>query len=81
MYPEIIFFPIFAASSFSSRLAPVYNEVAPVFYIFGQLFGKALEVQVLIISCNFGCMLFNRAVTTSPELNPSLHCTHRPELR
>ncbi len=29
-----------------SRLAPVYNEVAPVITVFGHLFGKALEVQV-----------------------------------
>lgn len=30
----------------SSRLAPVYDEVAPVLSVFGNLFGKALEVQV-----------------------------------
>ena len=38
----------------SSRLAPVYNEVAPVFGVFGRLFGKALEVQVGKI-CDAGC--------------------------
>ena len=30
----------------TSRLAPVYNEVAPMLLVFGQLFGKALQVQV-----------------------------------
>lgn len=30
----------------TSRLAPVYNEVAPVLSVFGALFGKALQVQV-----------------------------------
>lgn len=30
----------------SSRLAPVYAEVAPVLSVFGKLFGKALEAQV-----------------------------------
>lgn len=29
-----------------SRLAPVYEEVAPVVSVFGKLFGKALEAQV-----------------------------------
>jgi hypothetical protein len=29
-----------------SRLAPVYEEVAPVLGVFGRLFGKALEAQV-----------------------------------
>jgi hypothetical protein len=29
-----------------SRLSPVYNEVAPVFAVFGRLFGRALEAQV-----------------------------------
>ena len=38
----------------SSRLAPVYNEVAPVFAIFGQLFGKALEVQVWNFVTTYG---------------------------
>ena len=29
----------------TSRLAPVYNEVAPSVTVFGQLFGKALQAQ------------------------------------
>jgi hypothetical protein len=29
-----------------SRLAPIYEEVAPVLGVFGKLFGKALEAQV-----------------------------------
>lgn len=36
----------------SSRLAPVYNEVAPVITVFGKLFGKALEVQAQIAVVN-----------------------------
>lgn len=36
------------ASLSSSRLAPVYHEVAPVLTVFGLLFGKALEVQARI---------------------------------
>jgi len=36
----------------SSRLAPVYNEVAPVLTVFGRLFGKALEVQARIALIN-----------------------------
>ncbi len=34
------------ASLRSSRLSPIYNEVAPVIGVFGKLFGKALEAQV-----------------------------------
>jgi hypothetical protein len=30
----------------TSRLAPVYKEIAPSFLVFGQLFGKALQAQV-----------------------------------
>lgn len=30
----------------TSRLAPIYNEVAPSVAVFGQLFGKALQAQV-----------------------------------
>ena len=48
-YPHILCL----VPSFSSRLAPVYNEVAPVFGVFGRLFGKALEVQVGIC-----CVMF-----------------------
>ena len=36
-----------AASLRDSRLAPFYNELAPLFIVFGQLFGKALQAQVL----------------------------------
>jgi hypothetical protein len=34
-----------------SRLAPIYNEVAPSIAVFGKLFGKALEAQVGGIAC------------------------------
>lgn len=34
------------ASLKSSRLSPIYNEVAPSLTVFGKLFGKALEAQV-----------------------------------
>ena len=40
------------ASLSSSRLAPVYHEVAPVLTVFGLLFGKALEVQARIAVVN-----------------------------
>lgn len=30
----------------TSRVAPIYNEVAPSLRVFGQLFGKALGAQV-----------------------------------
>ncbi|KXZ46129.1 hypothetical protein GPECTOR_46g198 [Gonium pectorale] len=36
----------------TSRLAPVFNEVAPVLTVFGQLFGKALQVQAQIAVVN-----------------------------
>ncbi|GFR44550.1 hypothetical protein Agub_g5821, partial [Astrephomene gubernaculifera] len=36
----------------TSRLAPMYNEVAPVLTVFGQLFGKALQVQAQIAVVN-----------------------------
>ncbi|KAG2430880.1 hypothetical protein HXX76_009854 [Chlamydomonas incerta] len=36
----------------TSRLAPVYNEVAPMLLVFGQLFGKALQVQAQIAVVN-----------------------------
>lgn len=36
----------------SSRLAPVYAEVAPMLAVFGRLFGKALEVQAQIALVN-----------------------------
>ena len=36
----------------SSRLAPVYAEVAPVLSVFGRLFGKALEAQARIAVVN-----------------------------
>ena len=32
----------------TSRLAPVYEEIAPSFAVFGTLFGKALQAQVPI---------------------------------
>jgi len=35
-----------------SRLAPVYNEVAPMLTVFGKLLGKALEVQARIALVN-----------------------------
>eukprot|EP00877_Chromochloris_zofingiensis_P004002 jgi/Chrzof1/13602/Cz08g03250.t1 len=35
-----------------SRLAPVYEEVAPVVSVFGKLFGKALEAQARIAMVN-----------------------------
>lgn len=37
----------------NSRLAPFYNEVAPVLSVFGKLFGKALEAQVglVLVEC------------------------------
>ena len=31
----------------SSRLRAIYMEVAPTFTVFGQLFGKALQAQVI----------------------------------
>ena len=31
----------------TSRLGPIYNEVAPSVAVFSQLFGKALQAQVL----------------------------------
>ena len=34
------------ASLKTSRLAPIYNEIAPSFGVFGALFGKALQAQV-----------------------------------
>ncbi len=33
----------------TSRVAPVYNEIAPPFAVFGQLFGKALQAQVTLM--------------------------------
>ncbi len=33
----------------TSRVAPIYNEVAPSLQVFGQLFGKALGAQVCCI--------------------------------
>ena len=36
----------------SSRVAPVYDEVAPVLSVFGRLFGKALEAQARIAVVN-----------------------------
>lgn len=32
----------------TSRLAPVYEEIAPSFAVFGTLFGKALQAQVSV---------------------------------
>lgn len=32
----------------TSRLAPIYREVAPSLAVFGQLFGKALQAQVCL---------------------------------
>ena len=40
------------ASLKSSRLAPIYEEVAPVLGVFGRLFGKALEAQARIAAVN-----------------------------
>ena len=40
----------------SSRLAPVYNEVAPSLGVFGKLFGKALEAQVCVCACAHVCV-------------------------
>lgn len=40
------------ASLKHSRLAPVYEEVAPVLGVFGKLFGKALEAQARIAAVN-----------------------------
>ncbi|KIY99566.1 hypothetical protein MNEG_8395 [Monoraphidium neglectum] len=37
-----------------SRLAPLYEEVAPVLGVFGKLFGKALEAQARIAMVNTG---------------------------
>ncbi|EIE20668.1 hypothetical protein COCSUDRAFT_48360 [Coccomyxa subellipsoidea C-169] len=36
----------------TSRLAPIYNEVAPSVAVFGQLFGKALQAQARIALVN-----------------------------
>lgn len=36
----------------TSRLGPVYNEVAPVLTVFGKLFGRALEAQARIALVN-----------------------------
>lgn len=41
------------ASLRTSRLAPVYEEIAPSFAIFGTLFGKALQAQVIFPSCEY----------------------------
>jgi predicted PurR-regulated permease PerM len=38
----------------TSRLAPVYEEIAPSFAIFGTLFGKALQAQARIALANTG---------------------------
>ena len=35
----------------SSRLRAIYMEVAPTFTVFGQLFGKALQAQVIQYVC------------------------------
>ncbi|KAI8469443.1 MAG: hypothetical protein J3K34DRAFT_423607 [Monoraphidium minutum] len=40
------------ASLKQSRLAPLYDEVAPVLGVFGKLFGKALEAQSRIALAN-----------------------------
>ncbi|GBF98399.1 hypothetical protein Rsub_10464 [Raphidocelis subcapitata] len=40
------------ASLKQSRLAPIYEEVAPVLGVFGKLFGKALEAQARIAVVN-----------------------------
>ena len=40
------------ASLKHSRLAPVYEEVAPVLGVFGRLFGKALQAQARIAVAN-----------------------------
>ncbi len=61
-----------------SRLAPIYDEVAPVLGVFGKLFGKALEAQVgarmgSFCACGFGfrarvrcvCVLSHHIVTTT----------------
>ena len=37
----------------TSRLAPIYNEVAPSVAVFGQLFGKALQAQARAVSRTF----------------------------
>jgi len=46
--------PAGARSLATSRLAPVYAEVAPSLTVFGQLFGKALQAQARIALVNTG---------------------------
>ncbi|KAK9803350.1 hypothetical protein WJX73_007055 [Symbiochloris irregularis] len=43
-----------ASSLRTSRLAPFYNELAPILSVFGQLFGKALQAQARIAMANTG---------------------------
>ena len=41
----------------TSRLAPVYEEIAPSFAIFGTLFGKALQAQVALAMLSLQTLL------------------------
>ncbi len=43
----------------TSRLAPIYNEVAPSVAVFGQLFGKALQAQARAGDYNVSCCSYS----------------------
>ncbi|KAG1671404.1 hypothetical protein FOA52_011901 [Chlamydomonas sp. UWO 241] len=51
-----------------SRLAPVYNEVAPVLVVFGRLFGMALEVQGKIALLNTALTAFGMWLLAIPGM-------------
>jgi hypothetical protein len=54
----------------TSRLAPIYNEVAPSLAVFGQLFGKALQAQVrvhTIAPASFGLEPIQRPLQESAD--------------
>jgi len=55
------------ASLRTSRLAPVYEEIAPSFAVFGTLFGKALQAQVSLVR--------------RPAVTSSAHCWARRCIR
>ena len=59
-----------------SRLAPIYDEVAPVLGVFGKLFGKALEAQVgsqhILLHRGFFWQCLGAAASLS-AIPPSVH--------
>ena len=63
------------ASLRTSRLAPVYEEIAPSFAIFGTLFGKALQAQVGLSQAFCSLTLDNTAVSLdAQDAVPSQSC-------